>query len=627
MKYNNKLWMMVAACGMLAATSCSDYYDYNSGGVASEEQLAADKTLWENISGNKNLSEFASVLERVGYDEILNQSHTYTVWAPVNESFNLDSLNQLTDEKVEQGFLKNLIADYMHRENDLNDTVIYMLNEKLLKFAGKNTGSLSFGGQAILPNANIPGAYNYPSTNGLLYLLSSPAMFRYNAYEFLFENPGVADSLAKYAKKYETVTIDEANSVKGPIINGVQQYDHIEQIIHNGLTERRLNAELNNEDSLYTVLIMKDAAWREAYDKIAPYYNYIPKIAWQNLSAEKMGTGYSKKGNDSSMKPTVGTETVDLASAPAGAEIQASEEYMTDSIVKKHLTDYMIFSENRNEKLRTGESFNENDVLVATSYGVRRDEPANFGLIRNLADLNAATEEIVGLSNGHARILNAYPFSPNETYARVIRTNDVARIITQSGYKDKSNTIPKDSLDKWGVVLDEEDLINNNNGCKYVYSDIDRKTSFNAPELDFYLPDVLSTTYDIYVVFVPACADDTTATYGVGKKYSLYFDLNYTDASNTQKMGRFNPETGELVEAANGAHKDIKELQYEFDINKVDTVKVGRMTFPICYYKTGVAPNLKVIQTHGLMMGTTKETYEQVLRIANIILRPVENEE
>ena len=51
------------------------------------------------------------------------------------------------------------------------------------------------------------------------------------------------------------------------------------------------------------------------------------------------------------------------------------------------------------------------------------------------------------------------------------------------------------------------------------------------------------------------------------------------------------------------------------------------MTFPICYYQTGVYPNLKVIQAHSLMMASTKEKYEQVLRIANIILRPVENEE
>lgn len=610
MKYNNKLWMMVAACGMLAATSCSDYYDYNNGGngIGDEEFAAADKTLWENISGNKNLSEFASVLERVGYDEVLDQSHTYTVWAPVNGSFNMDSLSELTDEKVIQGFLRNTIADYMHRENDPNDTVIYMLNEKLMKFTGKNTASLAFGGQTILPNANIPGAYNYPSTNGLLYLLSNPAMFRYNAYEFLFENPGVADSLAKYAKKYETVTIDEANSVKGPIINGVQQYDHIEQIVHNELTLGRLNAQLDNEDSLYTVLIMKDAAWREAYEKIASYYNYIPQIAWQNLDpSKKIGT---TKGSAAAMKPELATETVALTSAPANAEIQATEAYWTDSIVKRHLTDYMIFSEIRNAKLQTGASFSEGDSLLTTA----------LDKVKKLAELDAATEKVVELSNGHARILNAYPFSSDETYAPVIRTRNYGRVLTQTGYGVTSVTVL--NHENVGVTLDEDD----EDVMRYVRTDLE-PTNFVAPELDFYLPNVLSTTYDIYVVTVPAWFDDKTVEPGTGKLYSLYFDLNYTDASNTQRMGRFDPATGNLVEAANGGHKDIKDLKFEIETSKVDTVKIGRMTFPICYYRTGVYPNLKVIQAHSLMMGTTKETYEQVLRIANIILRPVENEE
>lgn len=610
MKYNNKLWMMVAACGVFAATSCSDYYDYNNdgNGIGDEGLAAADKTLWENISGNENLSEFASILERVGYDEVLDQSHTYTVWAPVNGSFNKDSLAELTDEKVEQGFLRNMIADYMHRENDPNDTVIYMLNEKLLKFTGKNTASLAFAGQAILPNTNIPGVYNYPSTNGLLYMISNPAMFRYNAYEYLFENPGVADSLAKYAKKYETIEIDEANSVKGPIINGIQQYDHIEQIIHNELTDRRLNARLDNEDSLYTVLIMKDAAWREAYDKIASYYNYIPKIAFQNLESDKMGT---TKGSAAGMKPELATETISLTPAPAGAEIKAAEAYWTDSIVKKHLTDYMIFSEIRNAKLKTGASFSEGDSLLTPT--LRK--------VKKLSELDAATEEVVELSNGHARILNAYPFSSDETYAPVIRTRNVGRVLTQGGYGITNVRVT--DYEKVGVTLDED---SDEEQMSYVRTDLE-PTNFTAPELDFMLPGVLSTTYDIYVVTVPAWFDDKTVAPGTGKLYSLYFDLNYTDASNTQRMGRFDPATGNLVEAANGGHKDIKELKFEIETSKVDTVKIGRMTFPICYYQTGVYPNLKVIQAHSLMMASTKEKYEQVLRIANIILRPVENEE
>ena len=166
----NKMKMMVLAGGMLAAASCSDFDDFNTVPVAADP--AADQTLWENISKNPELSDFKAVLERVGYDKVLDAAHTYPVWAPVNGSFSADSLANVSDAKVVHEFLNNLIADYAHREADPNDTVIYMLNEKLLKFTGKNSTSLAFDAQRILPNVENPSVYNYPSTNGLLYTIN-----------------------------------------------------------------------------------------------------------------------------------------------------------------------------------------------------------------------------------------------------------------------------------------------------------------------------------------------------------------------------------------------------------------------------------------------------------------------
>ena len=62
-----------------------------------------------------------------------------------------------------------------------------------------------------------------------------------------------------------------------------------------------------------------------------------------------------------------------------------------------------------------------------------------------------------------------------------------------------------------------------------------------APEMDFYLPDVLSTTYDIYAVVVPAIVD------GSPLPYTLRFDLHYTDANNQPQTGRFDGETLQFI--------------------------------------------------------------------------------
>ncbi len=596
---------MAIACGMLAATSCTDYIDYNT--VPEAIDPAADKTLWENISANDNLSDFASVLQRVGYDKILNTPGAFTVWAPINGSFDMDSLNQVSDAKVEKEFLKNVIASYTHRENDLNDTIVYMLNGKLLKFSNKNTPALSFDGQSILPNNMNPAVFNYPSVNGLLYNVAVPAAFRYNGYEYISETADIASSMATYVKKYETIILDEANSIKGDIIDGVQHYDDSVVIVTNTLIEENLRSQINNEDSTYTVLIPTDEAWEEAYKRISSYYKYIPKIAYQDLQSTAVGTNKGTTGTI--MKADLGKVETTLSSAPAGSEFSTAESYWTDSITKRWITNNLIFSETNgkyNSKLLTGMSFAENDTLYSTTR--------NY--LTNPALLDEATIERIKLSNGHARIINRLPFTPEDTYAPVIRTSNVGRIVTATGSGYTYERIDKVNLDPKVCVLEEGYPY-----LTYVKADIPSASNF-AAELDFYLNDVLSTTYDIYAVIVPARVEDPTTPDSVCKPYTLYFDINYTDASNTQITGRFDGDTIQV-----GTAKVKKVEPFLVGDFKVDTVKLGRITFPICYVGTEAKPNIKVMHSVNSFLSSYKKKYEQVLRIANIILEPVAMEE
>lgn len=596
---------MAIACGMLAATSCTDYIDYNT--VPEAIDPAADKTLWENISANDNLSDFASVLQRVGYDKVLNTPGAYTVWAPINGSFDMDSLSQVSDAKVEKEFLRNVIANYTHRENDLNDTIVYMLNGKLLKFSNKNTPALSFDGQSILPNSINPAVFNYPSVNGLLYNVAVPAAFRYNGYEYISEAADIANSMATYVKKYETIILDEASSIKGDIIDGVQHYDDSVVIVTNTLIEENLRSQINNEDSTYTVLIPTDEAWEKAYKRISSYYKYIPKIAYQDLQSPAVGTNKGTTGTI--MKADLGKVETTLSSAPASSEFTTAESYWTDSITKRWITNNLIFSETNgkyNSKFITGMSFAENDTLYSTTR--------NY--LTNPTLLDEATIERIKLSNGHARIINRLPFTPEDTYAPVIRTSNVGRIVTATGSGYTYERIHKVNLDPKVCVLEEGYPY-----LTYVKADIPSASNF-AAELDFYLNNVLSTTYDIYAVIVPARVEDPTTPDSVCKPYTLYFDINYTDASNTQITGRFDGDTIQV-----GTAKVKKVDPFLVGALKVDTVKLGRITFPICYVGTEAKPNIKVMHSVNSFLSSYKKKYEQVLRVANIILEPVAMEE
>lgn len=614
MKYINKVRIAVVACSALVAASCTDYLDYNT--VPEATNPAADKTLWENISENENLTDFAAVLKRLGYDEVLNASHTYTVWAPQNGSFSLEELDQMDSTKVERQFLKNAIADFAHREADINDTVVYMLNGKLVKFSNKNTDMLAFDGKDILPNAANPAVFNYPSTNGLLYITSAPATFRYNGYEYLRESEDMPNMMGAYVEHYENRVLDEANSVKGAIIDGVQHYDDSVIIVSNILTDRMLRAQLDNEDSLYTVLIPTDTAWNRAYGEIASYYNFVEKIPYQDLSSNQVGLMPGASWNDKMKKlinmldASAGKVEVALTSAPIGAEIQETGAYWSDSIAKRLLTNNFVFSEKSgkfNTKFQTGQSFKESDSVYSTT--------GNW--LSNPAMLDELTEDVIELSNGHARMIKDFPFSPKETYAPVIKSRNVGRVITATGFKHTEESIDRELLDPSMCVLDDE----NETALRYVKTNVP-EISYSLSEFNFYIDDVLSTTYDVSLVLVPACIEDPDMPESERKPYSLYVDINYADYEKgelTLVNKRFD---GEKLVSGNSALRKVEPFTGGKD--KVDTIRLGRVTFPICYAGTGAKPNIKVMYPFNLKMD---KSCERNLRIANVILEPVVEEE
>lgn len=607
-----RILFFISAAALLFG-SCSDFSDYNT--VPVDVNTKAELTLWENISSNPQLSDFASVLKRVGYDKVLSESHTYTVWAPINGTFNADSLKNISDAKVVSQFVNHHIANYSHLESNVSDTVIFMLNEKSMRFNNKISDNLSFDGHKILAT---DGIYNHPSVNGMLYVMDGSATYRHNAYDIFSELGGVSDSLAKFVKRYETVTLDVSKSVPGNIIDGVQHYDDSVIVVSNSFTRATLGSQLDNEDSLYTVLIPTDEAWRNTYDKLARYYRYIPTVDYQDLSHTDVGqnkggtTPTSTTGTQRAtiMEATKGKTTVTLVSAPIDAEIQETAAYWNDSIVKRHITNSIAFSENDtyNRKFVTGEKFVEADTIRTT----------NRAKYTNLPHLDEVTQEVIKLSNGHARIISDFPYSPEESYLKVLKTRNVGRVVTATG--SSAETIRMKNYENlYQFQLEDKD----EDELRYVKTVLPEKSNF-APELDFYLPGVLSTTYDIYVVTVPGWAEPSNIENEayVRRPYTLRADINYTDENNKQIAGRFDGETIKTT-----AIDMTRVNAFIASGEKVDTIKLGRVTFPICYAGIDARPNIKIMSTLSTFGSTNLKKYDPELRIANIILRPVELEE
>lgn len=629
----------MVASAMLAATSCSDFSDYNTAPDISFN--GGDKTLWQNISANEELSDFATVLQKVGYDKILDESHTYTVWAPVNGSFKLDSVLEVSDDKIIKEFINCHVADYAHQQSDVADTVVYMLNKKLIKFSNKNTADIRFDNQTLKVNP-ATGQFNQPCLNGILYAVNGQSNFRSNGYEYLDELKDVASSYMKYVKKYEKVEIDYENSVKGQIVDGVQQYDFITTILKNSFVSDKLNygnrsnePYLNMEDSVTTLIVYSDKAWDDIYNRMAPLYNYITPINYQDLGSKDVGTtkGGTSGASGTIMKADLGKVSTNLAPAPADAEIQDTKAYWKDSISVSRFMRRLIYSQGypQNKKLVTGEEVVPGDTLIAT-------DGRYVPLTGN--DLLINHGKSVRLSNGNALLFDKYIYATN-SYLPTIRVNRPDRVVTTDQVSVNRQyemlTLTEKATKKLGITFDSE---TGETELRYVKttlpvsgtnpSPVNPSNLTTAPEADFYLDNVLSTTYDCYLVVVPAFVDSLAIDPNYEEKpgalhlpYTLRVDINYTNEKNEQITGRFD---GEKVITSADLAALRKIPAFEIGSEKVDTFKLGRVTFPICYANTAAKPNIKVMHTVNTFSSTNKKKYTQELRIANIILRPVEEE-
>ena len=129
---------IAALLGLSALTACSDWDDHYDANTAITGSQQA--SLWQNIKNNGELSQFAELLKKAGYDQRLDASQTYTVWAPLNNTFGYDQLNTASNDRLVKQFLQNHIArnnyfelprilmkkkqDDIWRENDLEGVTV-----------------------------------------------------------------------------------------------------------------------------------------------------------------------------------------------------------------------------------------------------------------------------------------------------------------------------------------------------------------------------------------------------------------------------------------------------------------------------------------------------------------------
>ncbi len=244
---------------LLLITACNDawdeHYKQNTGG-------RSDQNLYQIIRSDARLSTFAAMLESTGYDTLLSKPVTHTVWAPVNSRV-LDSIAALNDAAKNREIVMNHISRFAYNTSGLNASNIFMLNSKFVNFKRQADGYV-FGGQTLISDRS-----GIAAANGILHAISTPVPYMLNLWEFILKTPGL-DSLRTFLDANSVYAFDPKASVEiGTNEFGQSVYDSV-ITFSNPLLEKI--GYLHLEDSVYTVLLPDNKAWRSAYQLISSKY-------------------------------------------------------------------------------------------------------------------------------------------------------------------------------------------------------------------------------------------------------------------------------------------------------------------------------------------------------------------
>lgn len=587
MKKNKYIRLLMLAPLLALAAGCSDYDDWNT--VQEDSNPAAEQTLWENITSQSQISDFVKVLKKAGLQETLSANRYYTVWAPLDGTFNVDSVMNCTDNAILQQFINNHIAEYNHLAKGNLYERVKTLNKKSYEFM-LSDGNYTYNAQPLVANM-----YNLPSSNGTLHVINGESEFLPNGLEALSMIEGI-DTVATYIMQYNDTTLDTRSSVIGPVVNGKQTYLDSVFTTSNTLTTR-LRARIESEDSTYSILLPTNEAYIKQYNTIKPFFKF-----YDGMKCEV----YNETTNSfESQTITASTLGVNFA-------------FLSDSLTRRTIVDNLFYSNNNpyNMHLVKADAVNYNDTIVST----RRDKFSNGDEIFNEQYLVNKER----LSNGFGYVVDTLAFKPWETYNPPIVTPGffAERHVNELTFSRVS--VPQDYVNTDLVTLKPGQTLS------FCWATSGERSK---PEVDYTIDGVMATTYNIYAVIPPANVD-LRDTVNAVKPNILNFSYNgyyvdengktqYTNSDLVFKNERYDGES--IVQ---GGTAKLQDTDFVNDTSKVDTMFLGRLTIPYCYAGTGYAPNIKVTSSAriNVLRKAILENYSRDIRICSIIFRPLDYE-
>ena len=529
---------LIIATQPLLFASCSDnwndHYDTTAQGTGTE-------SLSQLIAANPELSDFYKVCQsthlynnmrqtKVTYADLLASDQSLTVWAPVNGSFNVDSMLTLCqtaqgDSTIGQHFVANHISRSLYNMNSSTDESVKMLNDKFLTLSPSR----------LYTSQVITGSYNLPATNGLLHIVSDDAPYTYNIYEGL-------TSLSRYShigsflKQFEQQELDEDRSIQSGLVDGRKVYSDSVMVTENVLF--RTFGDIISEDSTFIMMVPSADVWAPVYEEATKYFNFG--------SVEKA---------------------------------DSIEAYWKNVSLVQDL----IFNSNKavNHSLQ--------DSIISTSFSARQFPYHVYYKPFDADSLfdRAMIVDSLQCSNGWIYNISQWPFDTKQLYFHPIKMEGER----EANMTD--NTLCTTNIRE----------VNNESVSGKGYIDIVPKTSTSNWTATFEVTNTLSGTYDICIITLPKTIYLANSKDKKPNKFKA--SLKYTDLEGNIQTQNFDDE---LITSG----------------TDIDTMVIGRHTFPVCNY---MQPDATVSLTIQCSITNRQTQYSREMFLDCVYLRPVTDDD
>lgn len=255
-----KLRVLIVFGLILTLFSCEDPWEKHLDEFSTDR---ATQNLLEIIQSTPELSTFSELIAQAMAEELFKPSRLRTVWAPDNNALSGLSTDITTDADKLMQFIQNHITEGMYPQSvSQMEFRCKMLNGKRVPVDMA---------EATIYGEEIGGEFNKIAKNGVVHVIDEVIELRQNVWEYI-EGTEAGNS-----------QIDFLNSITGEIfvdtLAVIIDYDPLtSQPIYDTLSgtiwyNQYLfqNADLRNEDSIFTFLILENDVYAEQLDRFTPY--------------------------------------------------------------------------------------------------------------------------------------------------------------------------------------------------------------------------------------------------------------------------------------------------------------------------------------------------------------------